>query len=168
MLCVVVAGAAIGLAALAGCESAPRARPVKMGPVDTGPASVESVRRQLQGTWELVSLQIFTASGPVSPEASGRLEYDEFGNLSMRGSIPAAADVDPSVLNLTGRAVIDPNTQTLRLQSISARTADEKRVDPKLDPQHVRYYEFADGLLKTTVKDATGKPTATATWKKIA
>jgi len=168
MMSVVAIAAAFGLAVLTGCESAPRARPVKMGPVDTGPSSVESVRRQLQGTWELVGLQIFTASGTVSPEATGRLEYDEYGNLAMRGSITGTAEVDPSVLNLTGRAVIDPDTKTLRLQAISAHTADDKRVDPKLDAQHVRYYEFADGQLKTTVKDATGKVTATATWKKIA
>ena len=153
---------------LAACPAAPRARPVKMGPVDTGAESVEAVRRQLQGTWELVSLDLYPAGGQkVTPQASGRLEYDQYGNLSMTGTINGDAQVDPSVLNLTGRATIDPPTHTIRFGGVAAASADAKRLDPTLDAAHVRYYEFDGALLRTTVKNSAGATTATATWRKV-
>lgn len=49
------------------CHAAPRGRPVKMGPVDTGPQSVEATRRQLEGAWELVKLETYPAPGKVVP-----------------------------------------------------------------------------------------------------
>src|SRR4051794_19771860 len=135
--------AAFALAGVSGCQPAPSTRPVKLGPVDTGAQSVESVRRQLEGTWELVSLDLYPANGQKVPaEASGRLQYDEHGNLSMTGTVTGGAKVEPSVLNLTGRATIDPVTHTLRLGGISAPSADARRVDPTLDAAHIRYYQF--------------------------
>ena len=72
---------------LAACPSAPRVRPVKAGDVDTGPGSLESVRRQLQGTWELVGAVVFDASGKATPrKAEGRLTYDEYGKLTIGAS----------------------------------------------------------------------------------
>ena len=151
-----------------GCKADPRVRPVKMGPVDTGPTSIEAVRRQLKGTWELTSLDLFSASGEkTTPQARGRLQYDEYGNLSMQGSITGTATVDPSMLNLSGRVAIDPNARTLQIMRVDAPTQEAKRVDPRLDMKNVRYYEFQGDVLKTTIKDANGATTATATWKKI-
>jgi hypothetical protein len=155
------------VALLLGCESAPRARPVKGGPVDTGLGSMESVRRQLQGTWELTTLQLFSPAGqPIPATATGRLKYDEYGNLSMQGTVNGP-DVDSSVLNLSGRAAIDPVAHTLKFEAISAKTLDDKRIDPQLDAKRVRYYEFVGDLLKTTIKSPQGATTATATWKRV-
>src|SRR5881628_1678736 len=127
--------AALACAGASACQPAPSTRPVKLGPVDTGSESVEAVRRQLQGTWELVSLDVYPANGQkVAAQASGHLQYDEHGNLSMSGTVTGGAQVEPSVLNLTGRATIDPTTHTLRLGGISAASADARRVDPTLDP----------------------------------
>src|SRR5687768_16248242 len=100
--------AALGLSLFWGCTRAPRVRNVEMGPVDTGAASVEAVRRQLKGTWQLTALTVFSAAGEtIVPEASGRLQYDEYGNLSIKGTIGGSTAIDPSVLNLTGRVAID-------------------------------------------------------------
>ena len=160
--------AALGLSLFSGCTAAPRVRNVEMGPVDTGGASVEAVRRQLKGTWQLTALTVFTPAGEtVVPDASGRLQYDEYGNLSMKGTIGGSTAVDPSVLNLTGRVAIDPTAHTLRILDVAAKSADERRVDPQLDAKHTRYYAFEGDLLKTTVKAANGTTTAMATWKKI-
>lgn len=160
--------AAIALPLFAACESAPRVRNVEMGPVDTGAASVEAVRRQLHGTWELVTLNLIGSGGARTPvAASGRLQYDDYGNLSMRGSVTGSEHIDPSVLNVTGQVAIDPAARTLRFRAIAAKTADERRLDPKLDVSQVRYYEFAGDVLTTTIKDAAGTPTAVATWKKV-
>ena len=165
---IIVVAAALALPVVIGCESAPRVRPVKGGPVETGPESIESVRRQLQGTWDLTSLELVSPTGEkTAAQATGRLTYDEFGNLAMQGTVTGGANLDPSALNLTGRVTIDPGTHTLRFGSITAPNNDAKRVDPQLDAAHVRYYEFVDGLLKTTVKTADGRTTATATWKRI-
>jgi len=68
--------------------------------------------------------------------------------------------------SVSGRIVIDPVTHTFRFQAVTAPDADARRIDPQLDAAHVRYYEFVGDLLKTTVKDAKGATTATATWKR--
>jgi hypothetical protein len=152
----------------AACTQAPRVRPVKMGDVDTGATSVEAVRRQLMGSWELTSLVIYSPAGEKTPaEASGTLRYDEYGNLSMRGTVTGTSTLDPSVLNLTGRVAIDPTAKTLRFTAVDAATADDRRVDPSLDAKNTRHYEFTGDLLLTTVKAADGKTTATAMWKRI-
>jgi hypothetical protein len=150
-----------------GGSSDPRVRPVKMGDVDTGANSVEAVRRQLQGTWDLVSLEVASPSGPVKVPAKGQLKYDEYGNLAIDGNV-TDPKIDSGVLKLSGRAVIDPTKHMLRLQGVTGTTnAAEQALDSNLDPAKVRYYEFVGDLLKTTVKDASGATTATTTWKRV-
>lgn len=150
------------------CTSAPRVRPVKMGDVDTGGSSVEAVRRQLMGSWELTSLVIYSPTGEKTPaQASGTLKYDEYGNLAMRGTVTGTSTLDPSMLNLTGRVAIDPAAKTIKFTAVESATADDRRVDPTLDAKNTRYYEFTNDLLLTTVKAADGRTTATAMWKRI-
>ena len=161
------------LASFVACAESPtgttvKTRTPKGGDVNSGLGSLESERRRLQGAWELTSLQIFSPTGePLAAQATGRLEYDEYGNLTMRGTVTGGPQVDNSVLNIAGRVEIDPVAHTLRFRSITARSADERRVDPQLDASLVRYYEFDGDLLKTTVKAANGSTTATGTWKRI-
>jgi hypothetical protein len=160
--------AVLTLALGAGCTAAPRVRPVKMGDVDTGLNSVESVRRQLKGTWQLESLDVFSPSGEkTTAQASGQLTFDDYGNLAMKGTIAGAPNLDPSTLNLTGRVTIDTDLHAIRIGGVSAANADAKRIDPKLDATNVRYYEFQGDTLKTTLKNPSGVTTATATWKKV-
>lgn len=151
-----------------GCAGAPRVRPVKMGPAESGLGTIENERRRLKGTWQLMSLEVVPASGePLAVQAQGVLTYDDYGNLTMKGTVTASAEVDGSALNITGRAVIDPDAHTIRILDVKAPNADAARLDPAFDAKHMRHYEFVgDDLLKTTVKDASGKTTATATWKR--
>jgi hypothetical protein len=152
---------------VAACEAAPRVRNVEMGPVDTGANSVEAVRRQLEGTWTLVSLVVYDAAGQAQPaQAKGRLTYDKYGTMAITGTIAAGPHIDPAALNLKGRVTIDPDKKMLVFGGITAGSPDARRVDPKLDASNVRYYEFDNDLLKTTTKDASGATTATLTWKK--
>lgn len=166
----------MGLTSLVACAETPTTmgttvptRTPKGGDVATGLGTVESERQRLKGAWALTALQIFSPTGePRAAQATGRLEYDEYGNLTMLGTVTGGPEVDNSVLNIKGRIVIDPTSHTLRFQNITARNADEKRVDPQIDASLVRYYEFdGNDLLKTTVKAANGSTTATATWKRI-
>src|SRR5215470_6861848 len=101
--------ATLALPLAAGCPSAPRSRPVKMGPTDTGAGTVENERRRLKGTWQLASLQMLSQSGEMLiVQAQGLLTYDDFGNLTMKGTVTGSTDIDPSALNISGRATIDP------------------------------------------------------------
>lgn len=164
---------AMALTLAVGCAQGPggapvKTKPMRAGDVDTGPGSLEAERRRLQGTWDLMSLQLFSPAGePVATQATGRLQYDEFGNLSMRGTITGGPDVDKSILNVTGHIVIDPAAHTLKFVSITAPTNDEKRIDPQLAASLTRYYELTGDVLKTTVKAASGATTAVATWKRV-
>ena len=95
------------------------------------------------------------------------MRYDEYGNMSMRGTVTGTPTLDPSMLNLTGRVAIDPTAKTLKFTAVDAATADDRRVDPTLDAKNTRYFEFTGDLLLTTVKAPDGKTTATAMWKRI-
>jgi hypothetical protein len=165
---IVLAAAAFAVPVLAGCEAAPRVRPVKMGPVDTGNNTVEAVRRQLEGTWELVTLDVYSSTGQKeTAQAQGHLTYDKYGNMSIKGTIKSGQHIEKADLDLSGRVTIDPDNHIFRFGGITSATADDRRVDPKLDPNKVRYYEFEGELLKTTTKNADGVTTATLTWKKV-
>jgi len=165
---VVLLLALLALPFAAGCPSAPRVRPVKMGPTDTGAGSVESERRRLKGAWQLESLQMLSQTGQMlTVQAQGVLTYDDYGNLTMKGTVTGSTDIDPSALNISGRAAIDPDKHTIRILDITSATPDDRRVDPSIDPQKVRHYQFvSDNELKTTVVNAEGKTTAAATWKR--
>jgi hypothetical protein len=96
------------VAPLAACAPAPRGRPVKMGPTDTGTGSLEATRRQLEGNWELVSLETYRDGKPVPVQAAGRLTYDAFGNVKTQGVInDPAANAPSDVLSYSGVIVID-------------------------------------------------------------
>ena len=160
--------ALLALPCVAGCPAGPRGRPVKMGPTDTGIGSVESERRRLKGTWQLASLQMLSQAGEMLVvQAQGVLTYDDYGNLTMKGTVTGSTDIDPAALNISGRATIDPDRHTIRILDVTSATPDDRRVDPSIDPKHVRHYEFVNNdELKTTVVNADGKTTASATWKR--
>jgi hypothetical protein len=100
-------------------------------------------------------------------QAQGTLSYDDFGNLAMKGTVTGSTDIDPAALNISGRATIDPDKHTIRIMDVTSATPDDRRVDPSIDPKKVRHYEFTGvDELKTTVVDASGKTTASATWKR--
>ena len=160
--------AVVSGALAAGCASAPRERPVKMGDVDTGAGSLESVRRQLQGTWELVSLAVVPPEGgaPVPLAAKGTLVYDEFGNLSVDAhtndpSAPQAAR-SASLLSFKGRAVIDTAKSELKLMDVTGS------VDPNtvISPERRRRFAFEGDLLKLSSLQPDGQVAATATWRR--
>jgi hypothetical protein len=146
------------IAGAAACAGAPRQRPVKAGPVSTGPDSLEAVRHQLEGTWELVSLQVVAPDGrTVTRPAGGRLTYDAYGNMSMEGS-----GGDAHLITFEGRAVIDTVRREFRLADVTGSGA----LPSQASPEKVRSYEFDGPLLKTSVKDASGRVTAVVTWRR--
>jgi hypothetical protein len=156
-------------AMLAGCSAAPRQRPVKMGPAET---NVESARRQLQGLWDLVSLDLFPKPGAaaVPVKAQAVLSYDEFGNLSMKGKVAEESRRDPTTgafLDYSGKAVIDVTSQQLRLTGVSGNNPVED-APAELSFKSVRKYSIEGDLLKVSTVDTQGNITATSVWKRRA
>lgn len=155
---------------LAGCQASPRQRPIELGPVDKSSGSLDAVRKQLEGTWTLVSLEAYPEAGPaVLAKASGQMTYDHYGNVTFKGTVEGSGGAGASdasrYLNLKGRAVIDPATQRLWVvegeSDLSGGT-----LPASVSADKVRYYEFSGDVLRMSVKDADGRVTARIVWRK--
>jgi proline racemase len=164
------ASAAAAVAAMVtACAAEPLRRPMTGADVDTTAGSVEAVRRQLQGRWELVALESVPARGGarVPIKATGTLTYDEFGNLTIdaRTTDPAApvAARESDLLAFKGRAVIDAVHRELKLMDVTGN------VDPDevLSTQHRRRFEFDAGTLRLSSLDERGEVTTVATWRHV-
>lgn len=160
------------LSAVAACVSSrPRQRPIEGGAVAAGPGSLEFVRRQLEGSWNLVSAEIVSAAGARrTVKASAVLSYDAYGNLSLTGAYddPAATADQTAALNFAGRAVIDTQRQVLRLLDLKQSEGDLASLPPEMVARRERAYAFAGDLLTLTVKDSAGRVTAVNTWRRQA
>lgn len=160
------------LSAVGACASSrPRQRPVEGGAVNAGPGSLEAVRRQLEGTWNLVSAEVVSAAGARrTVKAQAVLTYDAYGNLSLKGAYedPAMTAEQAAALNFTGRAVIDTQRQVIRLLDLKQPEGEFAKLPPELAARRERAYAFEGDLLKLTVKDSTGRVTAVNTWRRQA
>jgi hypothetical protein len=146
-----------------------RVRPVEGGPVASGPGTLESVRKQLEGSWNLVSAEVVSATGQrTSIKASAVLTYDAFGNLSLKGAYedPSATAEQTAALNFTGRAVIDTQKQELRLLDLRQTDGEFAALPADMAARRVRSYAFNGDVLSLSVKDSKGTVTAVNTWRK--
>ena len=163
---------AVVLVSVSGCAtSRPRQRPVEGGAVDAGPGSLEAVRRQLEGSWDLVSAEIVTSAGVrQAMKARAVLTYDAYGNLSLKGAYEdsGATAEQTAALNFTGRAVIDTQRQVLRLLDVKQPEGELATLPPDMLARRERAYAFEGDLLRLTVKDSAGRVTAVNTWRRQA
>jgi hypothetical protein len=151
------------MAVAAGCaDKRARVRPIKVGTVDTGPQSLEAARRQLEGTWELAALTSGPGAAPL--KASGRMTYDAYGNMSVKGTIEGVSSSAAALLDYQGRAVIDAAKQQLRLVGDAAPGA---ATPAEMSADKLRQFAFEGDLLKISTIDASGAIIATATWRKV-
>ena len=162
---VVVAG--LTVAVFAGCAAAPRQRPVRAGATDTGPGSLQATRQQLAGTWDLVSFEAFTQPDqPVQVDATGRMTYDEFGNISVNGQLEQPDTGRLTMLTLSGRAVIDVAEQRLLVVDTEGNVPFDEVDFSTASPDRFRYYEFDGDRVIMTVKDDRGQTTARLAWQR--
>ena len=153
-----------------GCKSAPSQRTLGLGDVDTGPGSLEYVRRQLTGTWTLTKFEVFDASGqPREVKAQATLTYDQYGNMKVTGNLLEPLPGQPpeavqQMLSYTGRIQIDTAKQEFLLLGQQGTT------DPALQNQiganMRRKYEITPEQLVLTIVDAQSKPASRATFKR--
>jgi hypothetical protein len=154
---------------LSSCAPAPIYKPIKGGDVDTGPGTLESVRRQFEGTWALTSYEIYQNGKRQRVPATAQLKYDEFSNLTIIGQVnnATASSAKPTLLNYSGRSVIDVTSHELRLLDVeSTRGRLPEAVAAAADPANVRKYSIQGDVLTLTILAADGKPTAASAWKK--
>lgn len=167
--------ALIGAVAIAvlvsGCHASPRQRPVRMGPVDTGPGSLEAERKRFEGRWSLERFEVVDSGKATPVKAQAMLTMDAFGNIDVKGELQeplpgqASSAAVEKLLQYTGRIAIDQRTQTFRLR------APEGDIDPalkaRLNPDEVRKYEFVgEDQLRISFVDAQGQPTASTLFRK--
>ena len=170
--CLIAAAACAALVAVAACAAAPRGRPIPTTRIDSGAGTLESVRRQLEGQWDLVSLETYSKPGskPVDVKAKALLTYDAYGNMTLKGRLDDQNYNDPSTapfLDFSGRVVIDVPRSQLRILDASANVEVAQEALPaEVSADKVRKYTFEGDLLKLSTIDAQGNVTATATWKK--
>jgi hypothetical protein len=160
------------LSLLVACQASARQRPVKGASTDAGPGSMEFERRQLEGAWDLQAFYVTDPAGSrTQVPASGRLTYDAFGNLALRGKIdgplPNASPTGTSqLLDYTGRVVIDPVRHEMRLVAPQTdRTVDPATVEA-IGPSRVRRYAVDAGQLTITFLDDKQAPTAVAVFRR--
>jgi hypothetical protein len=143
-----------------------RGRSVKAGDVATGAGTLEAVRRQLEGKWELTALEVTDASGKAVPvTTTGLLTYDAFGNFELTIRMdPAAASAlgTNAALDVNGRAVIDVVNSSLRIQDAVAPAG----APAGANVNRTRYYAFEGDTLTLSTRDAAGKVASTSRWKR--
>ncbi len=159
---------AVCLSLTLGCKSSERQRTMGMGAVDQGAGSLEAVRRQLLGTWELVALELAPKPGAtrVPVAATGVLTYDEYANLTIdaKTTDPAApvAAREVNLLSFKGRAAIDPVKKELRLMNLTGNA----NPDEVLLPNQRRLFEVTAETLKLSTVDEKGEISAVTNWKR--
>jgi len=163
-------GVAAGALAFAGggCRAAPLDRPVRTSAVDTGLGSVEATRRALEGAWTLTSLEAVDPSGAKrSVKASGQLQYDAFGNLTIKGQIDDPALQGSVVIDYTGRIVLDVARHLYYAQGLASDQPVNFDELAAVAPDKVRRYELTADSLVVTYLDASSKPTAISQWRRV-
>jgi len=165
---------AVALAGTMACSASPRQRPVKMGPVDTGPQSLKAARDFLEGRWSLLSFEVHPPDGqPISLKGSGTLLYDNFGNLKMEiRTDPSTAQVlekagitsQNGVISTEGRAVLDMAGHKLTYV-LEGQPPVGAPAGP-LAANRPRYWQVDGDVLTLTTKDDNGKPLSVGRWKK--
>ena len=157
------------LLVVSACAGRERVRNVEGGPVATGPGTLESVRKQLEGTWNLALAEIVAADGTRRVvKASALMTYDAYGAFSIKGAFedPAVGSAQTAALNFAGRAAIDVQKRELHLLDVQQSESDFAKLPPEIAAARVRSYEFTGEQLTMTVKDAQGRVTAMNTWRR--
>lgn len=162
---------ALACAIAAGCKSAPRERPIPLGPVDTGPGSVTAARKFLEGRWVLESFEVYPPGRPpIALKGSGDLLYDDFGNLKMEiradqqsSDLLRAAGIDirDGVISTEGRTAIDLQNHTLTYM-VEGQVANKG----PLAVNRPRHWEVQNDRLTLTTKDESGKPLSVGRWRR--
>jgi len=151
----------------------PKVRPIKGGPVDTGPGSVVAARKYLEGRWTLESFEVYPPGKPVvAVKGQGTLSYDDFSNLSMELRTDVATsdqlraagiEIQDGTISTTGRTAVDMQNRTLTYV-VAGQPAGNSGPLALSRPRH---WQVDGNVLTLTTKDDAGKPVSVSKWRKI-
>ena len=171
---VVCLSIAAGLATA--CAAAPRGRPIPGPRIDTGPGSLAEARKYLEGTWSLVSMDVFPPKQPpIHVVGSGTMRYDDFANMTVDLRVDPKTEslleqigisAPNGVVSTTGRTTINLANKTLSYV-LEGQAVIRPATHP-LDTNRPRYWE-ADGATNTLTirtKDDNGTVLSVAVWRK--
>jgi hypothetical protein len=155
------------------CKSAPRGRPVEMGPVEEGAGTLAAARKYLEGDWILESFEIYPpGKGAIKLVATGLLSYDKYSNLRMelrpdRASANMLRDAgvrvpDNDRFSTEGRTAVDMQNRTLTYTLSGTPSTDTG----PLSLRRPRYWQVEGDVLTVTTKDDNGTPVSVGRWKK--
>jgi hypothetical protein len=159
---------------LPGCAAAPRERPVEGGPVDTGPGTLASARKFLEGRWQLETFEIHRpGQPPLVLKGSGTLIYDDMSNLGMEVRADEASadmlraagvDIRDGIISTEGRTAIDLQNRTLTY--MLEGQAPLVKGGP-LAMERPRHWVVDANTLTLSTKDDAGRPLSVARWKRM-
>lgn len=161
-----------GLAASVTCSAAKGENPLELGPVDTGPGTLASARRFLEGRWALESFEVRPPGKPaIRLTGGGTLLYDAAGNLMMNIKADEGSsdllramgiDIRDGVISTEGRTVIDLQNRTLTyvIEGQAPLTRGP------LGTHRPRHWVVEGTTLTLTTKDETGEPLSIGRWRK--
>jgi hypothetical protein len=165
-------GIAIAVNMSLACSAPPGQRPIKLGPVDTGPGTLTSARLFLQGTWLLESFEVrFPNRAPVVLKGEGRLVYDDRGNLTMHIRADEAAadilrgngvDIRDGEIRTEGRAALDLQHHTLTY----VLEGQAPLIPGPLGTNRPRHWTVEGDVLILMTKDDAGQTLSTGRWRR--
>ena len=131
--------------------------------------SIEAVREQFVGNYELIEYEVIRRGGESVPlDYVGRIMYDEHGNMAAQG-MPA---------NLPERARASTETVrggfayfgTYRIDPAQKMVVHKVQGSPTrggwVGEDNVRYYDFSGDVLTLSIKNAEGRVTSRLTWRR--
>ncbi|GJM13498.1 MAG: hypothetical protein DHS20C12_19010 [Pseudohongiella sp.] len=131
---------------------------------------MQEITEQFQGEWDLVSYVQFPAQGEaVDMNYVGRLSYDAFGNMVGIG-MPrdlAERNRDSEERVTGGFAYWGKVSYDLDAGTVIHRVEGSPMVPEWVGQNNIRYFEFTDGFLKLSLKNAQGRVTGTLTWRRL-
>ena len=131
---------------------------------------IDTVRQKFIGEYELVSYFTFPSDGEKRDmNYIGRLSYDAFGNmvgLGMPVDLPRRAG-NSNERTVGGFAYWGKVSFNVEQGVVVHHVEGSPMVPGWVGGDNVRYYEFEDGLLKLSLKDARDRITATLSWRKL-
>ena len=166
---------AVGLvAASIACHGAPRQKPIKAGPVDTGAGTLASGRKFLEGQWNLESFEVRPpGKPPVVLKGNGTLVYDDMGNLKINIRADEASadilrasgiDIRDGVISSDGRTAIDMQKHTLTYFV----QGQAPLMKGPLGMDRPRHWVVEGDTLILTTQDDKGQPLSIGRWKRAA
>jgi hypothetical protein len=131
----------------------------------------QSLQARFVGNWELLSFESFGEDGSaVDNDYIGRLVYDEHGNMSgvgMPRSLPSRRGPAGGELPRAGFGYFSTYEIVPEEGRIIHRVIGSPMNPTWVGTELIRYYEFTEGLLQLSLRNAEGRVTGTLTWRRL-